>query len=394
MKIAIVSLQFEATSTGGGGVHAENIIRQFLNLGQEVTVISIHTNKTLKDDLVFQGDKNNYSVEVRENLKVMRFLVDEDIEQPYAGDKDTELDRIMRFAKIVIKWLKENGTATISGANRGIQNVSVWFNGVKYNDTEGWPAENGTLVLELNHSGLGLIVNGTTNEVTIKVNTTANIATGQTIRFEFNRTLGTGYNATCNASTRTPYSNETGEINNTITVTKAPAAVSAIGLDEGWNLISLWLIPSSTSIDAVTADIEDNLYGVYYYDAYTGTWKSYFPEYGVSGSNLKTMTAGKGYWINMTAADTLPVSGNFLPSGMNTPPSYPLYEGWNLIGFHSENTSITASTYFGTQGTDWQSIFKWNNQTDSYETVTPSTTLNQGEGYWLAALKNYTVYPM
>lgn len=111
MKIAIVSLQFEATATGGGGVHVENVVRQFLNLGQEVTVISIHTNKTLKDDLVFQGDKNKYSVETRGNLKIMRFLIDEDIEQPYVGDKDTELDRIMRFAEAVITWIKDNETA-------------------------------------------------------------------------------------------------------------------------------------------------------------------------------------------------------------------------------------------------------------------------------------------
>ena len=111
MKIAIVSLQFEATSTGGGGVHVENIAKQFLSLGQDVTVVSIHTNKTLKDGLVFCSEKNKYSVEARGNLKIMRFLVDKDIEQPYVGDKDTELDRIMRFAKVVIAWVKENEAA-------------------------------------------------------------------------------------------------------------------------------------------------------------------------------------------------------------------------------------------------------------------------------------------
>lgn len=49
--------------------------------------------------------------------------------------------------------LKENGTATISGTGtNGIKNVSVWFDGTCYNNTQAalW-TENGTLLLNLSH---------------------------------------------------------------------------------------------------------------------------------------------------------------------------------------------------------------------------------------------------
>ena len=281
--------------------------------------------------------------------------------------------------------LQENGTAKVKGDPRGVTNISVWYDSKCYNSTAQFAAENGSLVIETANLTLNC---SATNEVTIKVNTTVNLTVGQTLFFEVNRTLDVGYNATCNASGETPYSVETGEINNTIDVTATPAAVSEIGLDTNWNLISLWLIPANESIDVVTANITSDLYGVYYYDAYTKGWTAYFPSWS---STLTKMTAGKGYWVKMTAADTLPVSGSFLPSGGVTPPSYSVYDGWNLIGFHSLNETVNASTYLGS--CNWQSMFKWNNQTDSYNTVRPSTILAKGEGYWMAATADCTIYP-
>ena len=105
MNIAIVSLQFEKTSTGGGGVHVESITKQFLNLGQNVQIISIHTNKTLPDVQLKNDWKVPYSLEKRNNLTVLRFLIDKNIDQPYQGDKQQELDRIMRFAQTAADWI-------------------------------------------------------------------------------------------------------------------------------------------------------------------------------------------------------------------------------------------------------------------------------------------------
>lgn len=108
MRIAIVSLQFEETATGGGGVHVRQITRQFLALGQQVTIVSIHTDKTLVEEPTATHAGVPLSVDRRGDLTVVRFLIDRGIEQPYVGDKPTELDRIMRFAKAAIAWLRAN----------------------------------------------------------------------------------------------------------------------------------------------------------------------------------------------------------------------------------------------------------------------------------------------
>ena len=105
MKIALVSLQFEETATGGGGVHVKNICDQFLKMGHIVTVISIHTEKTIHK-VNLQNWDVPVSIEKRANLRVVRFLIDKGISQPYAGEKDEELDRIERFAGVSIKWIK------------------------------------------------------------------------------------------------------------------------------------------------------------------------------------------------------------------------------------------------------------------------------------------------
>jgi len=107
MKIGIVSLQFEESSTGGGGVHVGYITDQFLKLGHHVTVIAIHTNRTLSGAELI-GEEAPYSVSERGKLKIIRFLLDKDIDHPYVGGKDVELDRIMRFAEIVTGWIKKN----------------------------------------------------------------------------------------------------------------------------------------------------------------------------------------------------------------------------------------------------------------------------------------------
>ncbi|MDP8298318.1 MAG: glycosyltransferase family 4 protein [Candidatus Tantalella remota] len=107
MNIAIVSLQFEETATGGGGVHVKHICEQFLKMGHNVTIISIHTDRTLIGSEIREAEVP-YSVQTRGDLKIIRLLIDRDIDQPYVGGKEAELDRIMRFAAAAIVWIHKN----------------------------------------------------------------------------------------------------------------------------------------------------------------------------------------------------------------------------------------------------------------------------------------------
>lgn len=109
MKIAIVSLQFEETSTGGGGVHVEHITDQFLKLGHDVTIVAIHTDKTLTGELDLKQGDVPYSIVQRDNLRIVRFLIEEGLPHPYVHKaKEEELDRIMKFADTAVFWIKEN----------------------------------------------------------------------------------------------------------------------------------------------------------------------------------------------------------------------------------------------------------------------------------------------
>lgn len=106
MRIAIVSLQFEETATGGGGVHVQNICEEFVSEGHMVTVISIHTDKTSKSVQFLSDKAGTLSVTKRGYLDVIRFLIERNIPHPYVGNKKAELSRILRFASTVFSWLK------------------------------------------------------------------------------------------------------------------------------------------------------------------------------------------------------------------------------------------------------------------------------------------------
>lgn len=104
MRVGLVSLQFEATATGGGGVHVNKVAENLTVLGHQVTVLSIHTNKTLGGAALGVG-RRPFSVQRRDGLEVVRFLIEEKIDQPYVGEKEAELARIRDFCDAVAGWL-------------------------------------------------------------------------------------------------------------------------------------------------------------------------------------------------------------------------------------------------------------------------------------------------
>jgi glycosyltransferase involved in cell wall biosynthesis len=106
LKLALVSLQFEGTTTGGGGVHVEKVAEQLVDRGHEVTVLSIHTNATWTGSALTDW-RVPYSREVRDDLSVVRFLIEPGLFQPYDGDRETELARIKIFCDTVTSWLEK-----------------------------------------------------------------------------------------------------------------------------------------------------------------------------------------------------------------------------------------------------------------------------------------------
>jgi hypothetical protein len=236
---------------------------------------------------------------------------------------------------------------------------------------------------------------GTSAGATNVVNWTSTGTTPNVTNSNLSLSVGTTYYFTVKASVAG--FNSTAGKSDGITVLYSSAAENFdIGLLPYWNLISLPLIPTNSTIQNVTSGIQSKINtsrGIWYYDSSTQRWESYAP--GVP-SDLTTMEAGKGYWIYMDDIRTLTETGNFLPVGDNLPklpPEYRVYTGWNLIGIHAQ-TDKTAGDYLinlGGYGIGWSSLFNYT--AGKYQSISLSGTMNRGKGFWLYAPRNGTITP-
>ena len=159
-----------------------------------------------------------------------------------------------------------------------------------------------------------------------------------------------------------------------------------ISLANGWNLISLPLIPDEPGITDVLSGVWANFDRAF---AYNPGPVSYIK--GGPPPSLTEMTTGLGYWIKMTGPAVLTVEGQFQPDPPALPKSYEVNVGWNLIGFHSTG-AMTASDYLGTDMVGkWARI--WGYANGQYSPVASTGMLQPGFGYWLAVTTDGTIYP-
>ena len=161
-----------------------------------------------------------------------------------------------------------------------------------------------------------------------------------------------------------------------------------ISLSEGWNLISLPLIPDNSDIAGVLADVLDDIEIVWSYDEATSVWASYAPG---TPSGLSEMVDGDGYWIKSLDDVTLTLSGTEMPEPPLMPPTYDLVAGWNLIGYKAME-SMHAEDYLGTiVAADTIRIYGF--AEGAYFGVSIGSDLVPGLGYWIAMTDVGTIYP-
>lgn len=172
----------------------------------------------------------------------------------------------------------------------------------------------------------------------------------------------------------------------TVTVEQGVFDKASIGLVKGWNLISLPLIPLDSDIDVVLAGILDYVISVWYR---AGSWDTFVPG---APSDLDSMEDGKAYWINMQAANqTLNLAGTKNPVPPALPPAYDVVAGWNMVGFKSTATNVTAADYLA--GTEPIRIYGFKD--DAWFMISPpyNDPMVPGLGYWVAFPEPGTIYP-
>lgn len=180
--------------------------------------------------------------------------------------------------------------------------------------------------------------------------------------------------------------------------TIVPLITHDIQLLAGWNLISLPLIPNDTSIEVLLADLVDSesvaQVVAWPYDLDLGRivemrWN------GVQLTDITDLEDGPGYWIEMTEPGVLKFDGVPMVGPGMAPPAYNVYAGWNLIGFKSQQTTMDAQTYLGTDvSASMRMMYEYDADTGFYSQVfLTEPALKPGSGYWLAVSTNGTIYP-
>jgi uncharacterized protein YbdZ (MbtH family) len=163
-------------------------------------------------------------------------------------------------------------------------------------------------------------------------------------------------------------------------------------LQPKWNLVSLPLIPNSTSTAAIYSLIlKQGPAGVTVTYGFNNTAKTWI-------INPTTMTDGKGYWIYMKAYDVLIVQGLPTPEPPALPTTYHLPAGWCLVGF-TETQSMNASRYVESlePGSYFRWLYVWNATTQSWSMVDtkPATSgkLYPGQAFWIYMYKDQDLVP-
>src|SRR3989338_1822048 len=121
-----------------------------------------------------------------------------------------------------------------------------------------------------------------------------------------------------------------------------------LNLNSGWNLISTPYTLSQNINQIFVAELQ-------------GVWE-YSGNYRQLG-NTEILAPGKAYWVLLSSAKSVTLSGS------NTPVNINLVSGWNLIGV---NETKLLSSISGAQGA-WDYNGNYN----------PATSLEKGKGYWV-----------
>jgi hypothetical protein len=160
-----------------------------------------------------------------------------------------------------------------------------------------------------------------------------------------------------------------------------PLATFTLQLSAGWNLISFPLSPQDNRVEQVLQTLQGRYSAIYSFDTKTAKYLGYQPSVG--SGDLKSIDAGKGYWIYMESSAELRISGTAAPAPIQ------IAKGWNLVGFISLS-AVPARTALQSIANQSILVYGYDNLSRAYNSYDPTglSEMKPGSGYWIYADHN------
>ena len=231
-----------------------------------------------------------------------------------------------------------------------------------------------------------------------KLATATTVPAGLTVGFTYDGSATAPINIGSYAVTATVTDlNYTGTANGTLVILPA---THSIPLTVGWNLVSFNVHPTNTDIVTVLSSIAGNYSLVYAWDATSSSnnWLMYDPSMPPFLNSLNHLDETMGFWIYMTTADTLEVTG-LIPVTTNVN-VYANAGGWNLVAYPSGvNRPLPEALSDNGISTDFSLVYAYDADDAApwklFDVNMPPflnslTELSPSWGYWVKVNANHT----
>jgi uncharacterized protein (TIGR03790 family) len=157
-------------------------------------------------------------------------------------------------------------------------------------------------------------------------------------------------------------------------------------LHNGWNLVSLPLAQTDTSLSSILGPILGQYDAVQAYNISdkNNLWKHHHESKPITLNDLDELDHLIGFWIHITTPGIIDfnVTGEQFSSNQTTP----LHTGWNQVGFPSQgNKNRTAGLNNLDFGIEVDAIFTFDGATQTWEEVGPLDSFKLEKGYWIHA---------